>query len=153
MAFQRDYVAHFQKCTSGIRLIALTGKKKYITKFHAMKSIKILLATTAMIAAFAAQAQDSTKLTTPPPVKQDQTAPQNQIQKDQANFKKDMIVIPSAEVPASLRSTLQGSQYKGWESGTIYRNQSSDMFMVEMRDGNQTRIYRFDQNGKAIKDF
>ena len=64
-----------------------------------------------------------------------------------------MIVIPSADVPASLRSTLQGAQYKGWENGTIYRNQTSDMFMVEMRDGNQTKIYRFDQNGKAIKDF
>ena len=118
-----------------------------------MKPVKLILATTMAIAAFAVCAQDTTKLNTPPPVKQDQTAPQNQAQKDQANFKKDMIVIPAAEVPASLRSTLQGAQYKGWENGTIYRNQSSDMFMVEMRDGNQARIYRFDQNGKAIKDF
>ena len=123
-----------------------------------MKPVKLILASITAIAAFAVSAQDTTKLTTPPPVPQDQTAPQNQVQKDQvqkdqANFKKDMIVIPSAEVPASLRSTLQGSQYKGWENGTIYRNQSSDMFMVEMRDGDQTRIYRFDQNGKAIKDF
>ncbi len=118
-----------------------------------MKPVKLILASTMAIAAFAVNAQDTTKLTTPPPVPQDQTAPQSQVLKDQANFKKDMIVIPSAEVPASLRSTLQGSQYKGWENGTIYRNQSSDMFMVEMRDGDQTRIYRFDQNGKAIKDF
>ncbi len=118
-----------------------------------MKPAKLILATTMAFAAFAVNAQDTTKLTTPPPVQQDQTTPQNQVQKDQANFKKDMIVIPSADVPASLRSTLQGAQYKGWENGTIYRNQTSDMFMVEMRDGNQTKIYRFDQNGKAIKDF
>ncbi len=118
-----------------------------------MKPVKLILASSMVIAAFAANAQDTTKLDHPPPVQQDQTTPQNQVQKDQANFKKDMIVIPSAEVPASLRSTLQGSQYKGWENGTIYRNQTSDMFMVEMRDGNQTKIYRFDQNGKAIKDF
>ena len=118
-----------------------------------MKPVKLILASTIAIAAFAVNAQDTTKLTTPPAVPQDQTTRQSQVQKDQANFKKDMIVIPSAEVPASLRSTLQGSQYKGWENGTIYRNQSSDMFMVEMRDGNQTKIYRFDQNGKAIKDF
>jgi hypothetical protein len=119
-----------------------------------MKNVKLILASTLVIAAFAANAQDTTKLVPPPPpVQQDQTAPQNQTQKDQANFKKDMIVIPSAQVPASLRSTLQGSQYKGWENGVIYRNQSSDMFMVEMRDGNQTKVYRFDQNGKAIKDF
>ena len=118
-----------------------------------MKPVKLILASTMAIAAFAVNAQDTTKLTAPLPVQQDQTTPQSQVLKDQANFKKDMIVIPSAEVPASLRSTLQGSQYKGWEKGTIYRNQSSDMFMVEMRDGDQTRIYRFDQNGKAIKDF
>ncbi|HET6541970.1 MAG TPA: hypothetical protein VFG46_15880 [Chryseolinea sp.] len=138
-------------------LIAIEKEKlkKPLTKiFIYMKHIKLILASTMVIAAFAANAQDTTKLKVPPPpVQQDQTAPQNQAQKDQANFKKDMIVIPSAQVPASLRSTLQASQYKGWESGTIYRNQTSDMFMVEMRDGNQTKIYRFDQNGKAIKDF
>jgi hypothetical protein len=117
-----------------------------------MKRVKLILATTMVFAAFAVNAQDTTKLTIPP-VQQDQTTPQNQVLKDQANFKKDMIVIPSADVPASLRSTLQGTQYKGWENGTIYRNQTSDMFMVEMRHGNQTKIYRFDQNGKAIKDF
>jgi hypothetical protein len=119
-----------------------------------MKPVNVILASAFAIAAFTATAQDTTKLTTPPtPVPQDQTSPQNQAQQDQANFKKDMIVIPAADVPASLRSTLQGTQYKGWEGGTIYRNQSSDMFMVEMRDGSQTKIYRFDQNGKAVKDF
>ena len=117
-----------------------------------MKPVRLILASTMAMASFAVNAQDTTKLT-PPPVQQDQTSTQNQALKDQANFKKDMIVIPSAEVPASLRNTLQGTQYKGWEKGTIYRNQTSDMFMVEMRDGNQARIYRFDQNGKAIKDF
>jgi hypothetical protein len=128
--------------------------KNHQLKLLSMKRVKLILASSMVIAAFAANAQDTTKLAPPhPTVQQDQTAPKNQTQKDQANFKKDMIVIPPAEVPASLRSTLQGSQYKGWENGTIYRNQSSDMFMVEMRDGNQTRIYRFDQNGKAIKDF
>jgi hypothetical protein len=137
-------------------LIAIEKEKlKPLTKiFIYMKPAKLILASSMVIVSFAANAQDTTKLTPPrPSVQQDQTAPQNQTQKDQANFKKDMIIIPAAEVPASLRSTLQGSQYKGWENGTIYRNQTSDMFMVEMRDGNQTRIYRFDQNGKAIKDF
>lgn len=119
-----------------------------------MKPVNFILASAFAIAGFTVSAQDTTKITTPPaPVPQDQTSPQNQAEQDQANFKKDMIIIPAAEVPASLRSTLQGSQYKGWENGTIYRNQSSDMFMVEMREGNESKIYRFDQNGKAVKDF
>ena len=120
-----------------------------------MKSIKVVILAGALVSgAFAVNGQDTAKITPAPvPVEQDQTSPQNQAEQDQANFKKDMIIIPASEIPASLRGTLQGSQYKGWENGTIYRNQSSDMFMVEMRDGNQTKIYRFDQNGKAVKDF
>lgn len=119
-----------------------------------MKPVKLLLASGMIAGALVANAQDSTNVTTPtPPVQQDQTTPQDQTQQDQMNFKKDMVVIQSSEVPASLRSTLQGDQYKGWESGTIYRTQNSDMFIVEMRDGDKTRMYRFDQNGKAIKDY
>ena len=119
-----------------------------------MKPVKLILASALVIGAIAAHAQDSTNIVTPPAVpQQEQTAPQDQTQQDQSNFKKDMVVIPSAEVPASLRSTLQREQYKGWESGTIYRNQNSDMFIVEMRNGDNTRMYRFDQNGKAVKDY
>ena len=119
-----------------------------------MKPVKLILSSALLIASIAAYSQDTTGVTTPPaPVEQDQTSPQNQVEQDQANFKKDMIIIPATEVPASLRGTLQGTQYKGWENGTIYRNQSSDMFMVEVREGNQTKTYRFDKNGKAVKDF
>ena len=63
-----------------------------------------------------------------------------------------MTVIQSSEVPASLRSTLGDSQYKGWESNsTIYRSRNNDQFVVEMRDGNQTKIHRFDKEGKVIQ--
>jgi len=119
-----------------------------------MKPIKLTLASVMVVAAATVYAQDS--IFSMPPLlvqPQDQTTPQHQLQQEQINFKKDMVVIQPSEIPASLRNTLQGSQYKGWESGVIYRNQNSDMYMVEMRDGNQTSIYRFDQNGKAIKDF
>lgn len=120
-----------------------------------MKPVKLLLAGAMVAGALAAYAQDSTQVTPPaPPVQQqDQATPQDQMREDQMNFKKDMVVIRSAEVPASLRNTLQGDQYKGWESGTIYRTQSSDMFIVEIRDGDKIKMHRFDQNGKPIKDY
>lgn len=117
-----------------------------------MKPVKLLLAGAMVAGAFAAYAQDSTNVT-PTVQQQDQTTPQDQTRQDQMNFKKGMVVIQSAEVPASLRSTLQGDQYKGWERGTIYRTQNSDMFIVEMRDGDKTKMHRFDQNGKPIKDY
>jgi Ni/Co efflux regulator RcnB len=119
-----------------------------------MKPAELILASAMVIGAIGAHAQDSTNVTTPPEVpQQEQTVPQDQTQQEPSDFRKDMVVIPSSEVPASLRSTLQGEQYKGWERGTIYRNQNSDMFIVEMRNGDNTRMYRFDQNGKPIKDY
>ena len=120
-----------------------------------MKSIKLILASAMIVSAAAVYAQDSAATSIPPPPvqPQDQTNPQNQIEQDQQNFKKDMVTIQQADVPAALRTTLQGSQYKGWERGVIYRNQSSDMYMVEINDGNQRRMFRFDQNGKPVKDY
>jgi hypothetical protein len=120
-----------------------------------MKSIKLISASVMIAGASVAYAQDSTTISIPPPPvqPQDQATPPDQVRQDQMNFKKNMVVIQPSDVPASLRTTLKGSQYKGWEGGVIYRNQTSDMFMVEMRDGNQTRLYRFDQNGKPVKDY
>lgn len=70
------------------------------------------------------------------------------------NYVKDMVKINATEVPASLRSTLQGSRYKGWENASIYRSKNSDMFLVEMRDENdRTKAYRFDASGKLVKDY
>src|SRR6186997_396965 len=115
-----------------------------------MKAVKLILASIMIAGSVGAYAQDSTTISIPPPPipPQDQTTPANQVREDQMNFKRNMVIIQPSDVPASLRKTLQSSQYKGWESGVIYRNQTSDMFMVEMREGNQTRLYRFDQNGK-----
>jgi hypothetical protein len=117
-----------------------------------MKKIKVLLASALVIGAIAVNAQDTTRVSG-----QDKTAPQDQTQtpkQDQPNYLKDMTVIQASEVPASLRSTLQGDQYKGWESNsTIYRSKNSDQFVVEMREGNQTKIHRFDKNGKAVKEY
>ena len=68
------------------------------------------------------------------------------------DYQKDMIVIKSSEVPPSLRTTLGGADYQGWESNsTIYRSRSNDQFIVEMRDGNQTKVHRFDKEGKVIQ--
>jgi hypothetical protein len=119
-----------------------------------MKAVKLILASVMIAGAAGTYAQDSTMISIPiPPQDQDQTTPPVQVQQDQMNFKRNMVIIQPSDVPASLRTTLQGSQYKGWERGVIYRNQTSDMFMVEMRDGNQSRLYRFDQNGKPVKDY
>jgi hypothetical protein len=59
------------------------------------------------------------------------------------------IIITAEEVPSSLRTTLSDSRYKGWETSTIYRNRETNEYLVEIKDGGQTKMYYFDKNGKA----
>lgn len=66
----------------------------------------------------------------------------------------DRITVPSNQVPPALRETLQGSQYKGWESVPLYQDKTTQDYYFEMNDGtgnkSTTRLYRFDRNGKPI---
>lgn len=68
------------------------------------------------------------------------------------NYTKDMIKIKAADVPKPVQQALQSTEYKGWENAPIYRSKSSDMYLVEMKDGDKTKTYRFDRNGKPIKE-
>ncbi len=94
------------------------------------------------------------------PVKKDsigltqQTPVQTQPQEPGSIKLKDMTALKSTEIPASLRETLQGAQYKGWDASTskIYRNQTSDLYVVQITDGTMTKTYRFDKQGKPIND-
>lgn len=69
----------------------------------------------------------------------------------ESNYQRDMTKIQSNEVPASLRSTLQGAEYKGWENGTFYRNKSNDGYLLEVNDGSNVKTYRFDKAGKRLQ--
>ncbi len=107
----------------------------------------ILILAGALCLSGAVMAQDTTRTQPTQPTQPNQTT-----QTPDQNYKKDMVQIKSTEVPASLKTTLQGSQYKGWEAGTVYRNQNSDMYLVEMKEGsNPPKTYRFDANGKVIE--
>jgi hypothetical protein len=64
----------------------------------------------------------------------------------------DRVTVPADQLPSSLRQTLQGSQYKGWETTPLFQDRKSQEYYFEMPDANGTtkRMYRFDRNGKAI---
>jgi hypothetical protein len=64
----------------------------------------------------------------------------------------DRVVVRSNDIPSSLRITLRGDQYKGWENSTVYRNRSTNEYMVEIRDGSKTNTFYFDKDGKAINN-
>lgn len=62
----------------------------------------------------------------------------------------DRVMVSSSEIPVMLRTTLSEDKYKGWENSSIYRNKSTNEYMIEIRDGSAARTYYFDKNGNAI---
>jgi hypothetical protein len=78
---------------------------------------------------------------------------QGPVQTDQPSQQwrtEDRVVVTSSEIPASLRMTLSGDEkYKGWENSTIYRNRTSNDYMIEVRDGSTSNTYYFDSEGRA----
>ena len=115
-----------------------------------MKKIAMIAAGMLFVSVVAVQAQDTTSFK-----KQDSTGLQQPTQQQPGSIKlRDMTALQSTEIPAALRETLQAPQYKGWDAATskIYRNQTSDLYVVQIQDGTMTKSYRFDKDGKPIND-
>jgi hypothetical protein len=87
----------------------------------------------------------------------------NQSSQDQISTE-GMTEVESDQYPESLRTTLRGSQYQGWERGKMYRDDATGQYVLIMDGSNsnsgtsgsgttsttKTTHYRFDRNGKAI---
>lgn len=111
---------------------------------------KVMMIAAGMLFGVAAvQAQDTTSFK-----KSDSASIQQPTQQPGSIKLKDMTALQSTEIPAALRETLQAPQYKGWDAATskIYRNQTSDLYVVQIQDGTMTKSYRFDKEGKPIND-
>jgi len=63
----------------------------------------------------------------------------------------DLIKLKSSDIPASLRKTLQKSKYKGWENSMIYKQKSTNEYLVEILENGKAKTYRFDENGEPLK--
>lgn len=62
----------------------------------------------------------------------------------------DRVMITTNDLPSSLLITLGDPMYRGWENSSVYRNRSTNEYMIEIRDGSDTRTYYFDKDGKAV---
>lgn len=113
-----------------------------------MKRLILTLACASIFGATATFAQDSTRTQTPTQQQPTQSPSQSdQMRKDDM---KGWTQVQATDVPASLRTTLGGTQYKGWDTeGTIYKNQSGQ-YSVRMGTGDTQKSYFFDKNGKSI---
>jgi hypothetical protein len=66
-----------------------------------------------------------------------------------------MVEVETTEVPVSMRETLNADEYKGWESGKLYRHASTGEYVLIIDQTNTSegkKTYRFDKDGKVMKD-
>lgn len=66
------------------------------------------------------------------------------------NYTQDMIKIQSTDLPETVKTTLAAPQYKGWETAPIYRSKNNDMYVVELKNGDEAKSFRFGADGKPI---
>ena len=128
-----------------------------------MKKVMLTMAGMLFIGIAAIQAQSQDTTVAPQPQRDTTVAPPQtptpepqQPEKQEGSYQlRDMSVVQASEVPAALRETLQGGpDYKGWEDPTtkIYRSKNSDLFIVQIMDGTETKTFKFDRNGKPIEE-
>jgi hypothetical protein len=67
-----------------------------------------------------------------------------------------MVEVQEDQIPETLRTTLQGSEYEGWDqNGKLYRNPSTSEYVliIDSNDNaSQERRFRFDANGERVNE-
>ena len=107
-----------------------------------MKRLMFIAACCVFFGAGTAYAQqDTTKKQTPTQV------PSDKMRDDMTGWTK----VEASEVPSQLRTTLSESKYKGWENGTVYKNQNGDVYSLQIGEGAGRKTHYFDKDGKMTK--
>jgi hypothetical protein len=128
-----------------------------------MKKLMLIVAGALFIGGVASYAQDttgtyrskqqidqtSTRTTTTTDQKDHSMKSGQDMKSDQSM--KGWTKVNSSDIPASLRSTLGGSQYSGWEKSSVYVNQAGDRYSVRLGDASSPRTYYFDRTGKPVE--
>ena len=110
-----------------------------------MKKIMLTLAGALFIGVAAVNAQDTTRTKS--------TSSQTQALQQpgtKTSVPKGYSMIKSDDLPSSLRTTLQGNEYYGWESGTVYQNRTNNQYLVTVGTGPDSKTYYFDRDGKRV---
>jgi hypothetical protein len=129
----------------------------FIQKIKHMKKLMLTVAGLLIVSVMAANAQvtqDTTQTEQPPTEQPPTDQPTTDQPTESPNLAEDpnMEMIQSSDVPASLRSTLQGTEYAGWENGQVYRNKSTNEFIVQIGEDADKKTYTFDSNGKRVDE-
>jgi hypothetical protein len=64
----------------------------------------------------------------------------------------DKVKIKAEELPEAVKKTLEAQEYKGWLINTAYHVKSTDSYEVELKNGAETKTFKFDKDGKKLED-
>jgi hypothetical protein len=80
-----------------------------------------------------------------------QTDPTPQTTAPNVDYTQNKIKITSAELPDQVQKTLQSAPlYNGWETGDVFKDKAGKVFIIEVREGDSKRIFRFDKMGRPV---
>ncbi len=60
--------------------------------------------------------------------------------------------IKAEELPETVKKALEAQEYKGWLINTAYHVKSTDTYEVELKNGAETKTFKFDKDGKKLED-
>ncbi len=124
---------------------------------------KLLLIASAVLLSFAFATAQSDTTRNKNRIKKPSATSMNRMDSSSQWYKsyptKDMIKVKTSDIPSTLRTTLQGSEYGGWETGTLYQNSTTKEYSLQLpRSGagasnnKNNGWHRFDPQGKMVPD-
>lgn len=64
----------------------------------------------------------------------------------------DKVKIKAEELPEAVKKSLEAQEYKGWLINAAYHVKSTDSYEVELKNGAETKTFKFDKEGKKKED-
>ena len=62
----------------------------------------------------------------------------------------DKAKIKSEELPEAVKKSLEAQEYRGWLINAAYHVKSTDSYEVELKNGAETKVVKFDKEGKKV---
>ena len=67
------------------------------------------------------------------------------------HYAKETVRINAEELPAVVFSRLKEIEPQGWEKSVVYHHKKDKYYVVEMREHDNDKTYRFDYEGKLLR--
>jgi hypothetical protein len=62
------------------------------------------------------------------------------------------VVIKSEELPEAVKKSLENQDYKGWIINAASYDKKEEKYLVELKNGADTKKVKFNKEGKALND-